>query len=103
MHDYLSDAQKCYQVNSGYVVRQIADEFLLIPVKLQEAGEPQLAIMNETGKFLWEQLQNGCTVEALLRSMTEEYQVSEKEAMADIMEFLKDLKERKLLQESRGE
>jgi hypothetical protein len=103
MHDFLKSMQKSYQVSSGYVVRQIADDFLLIPVKMQEKGESQLAIMNETGKFLWEQLQEGRTMEELIRAMTEAYQVSEKDAVADIIDFLNNLKERKLLQESRGE
>lgn len=103
MHDYLSSTKRSYQVTSGYVVRQIADEFLLIPVKMQGNREPQLAIMNETGKFLWEQLQECRSIEDLIQAMAEEYQVSEKEALADILDFLKDLKERKLLQESRGE
>lgn len=103
MSDYLNSKQNSYQACSGYVVRQIADEFLLVPVRMQESGEEQIAIMNETGKFLWEQLAEGSTVDQLLHAMLDEYQVSEEEALADITEFLSNLKERKLLQESRGE
>lgn len=95
--------QMCYRASSGYVVREIADEFLLVPVQMQEGLDDQIAVINETGKFLWERLTEGSTVKALLQSMTEEYQVSQEEALADIIEFLSKLKEHKLLQESRGE
>lgn len=103
MHNGSDIAQTEYKACSGYVVREIAGEFLLVPVKMQADGESQIAIMNETGKFLWELLTEGSTVETLLHAMTKEYQVSEKDALADILDFLSDLKERKLLQESRGE
>lgn len=102
MSDCPDGIRKSYQANSGYVVRQVIDEYLLIPVKMQEQGDTQLAIMNETGKFLWEQMQGGCSVQDLLKAMTEEYQISENEALADILDFISDLKERKLLLESRG-
>lgn len=103
MQTGFDDTQTRYQACSGYVVREIAGEFLLVPVKTREDMEDQIAVMNETGKFLWEHLAEGSTAEALLQSMMEEYQVGAEEALADIIDFLKDLKERKLLQESRGE
>lgn len=92
-----------YQTSSGYVVREIAGEFLLIPVKMQEDMPEQIAIMNETGKFLWELMAQGSTVEAMLQALTEEYEVSEEDARRDIQDFLSMLKTNKLLQKCEGE
>ena len=103
MQTGFDDTQTRYRAYSGYVIREIAGEFLLVPVKMRKDMEDQIAVMNETGKFLWERLAEGSTAEVLLHSMMEEYQVGAEEALADIIDFLKDLKERKLLQESRGE
>ena len=88
MHDFLKSMQKSYQVSSGYVVRQLADDFLLIPVKMQEKGESQLAIMNETGKFLWQQLQNPRTEEELTAALCSAFEVEPQTAAEDIREFL---------------
>ena len=100
MNLVFDNAQTVYQASPGYVVREIAGEFLLIPVQMREDAEDQIAILNETGKFLWERLQDGSTVAGLLQAMMAEYQVSEEEALADVQEFLSNLKKCKLLKES---
>ena len=91
-----------YLVRPGYVVREVAGEFLLIPVTAQEDRPGQMAVMNETGKFLWEQLQEEKTMEQLLAAMTEEYEVSRGEARGDIEEFLTMLREHQLMAEKGG-
>ena len=46
---------------------------------------------------MWEKLREGTTKEELLHAMLEEYEVSEKEAEADIQEFLQMLQKIKIL------
>lgn len=92
-----------YQSRPGYVVREVAGEYLLIPVLMQEDPETRIAVLNETGKFLWEQLKTPCSAEQLTAAMTEEYQVSGEQARADIMEFINSMQANKLVQESGGE
>ena len=53
--------------------------------------------VNETGAFLWKILTKGSTKEELLHAMLEEYEVSAKEAEADIDEFLQLLQENQIL------
>ena len=86
-----------YKARSGYVVREIAGEYLLIPVKMQEGEGSQIAVLNDTGKFLWEQLVVERTEEELIKTVTEEYRVTEEEAQVDIREFLQKLKKSNLL------
>ena len=92
-----------YRVRPGYVVREVAGEYLLIPVIMQEDLAAQMAVLNESGKFLWEQLQQEKTVADLIAAMTEEYDVSPEEAREDILEFINLLQRNKLVQESGGE
>lgn len=91
-----------YLGRSGYVVREVAGEYLLIPVTAQEDLPGQMAVLNETGKFLWEQLQAEKTMEQLLAAMTEEYEVSREQARADIEEFVTMLRQHQLLAEKGG-
>lgn len=88
-----------YLGRSGYVVREVAGDFLLIPVTAQEDLPGQMAVMNETGSFLWEQLQEPKTLEQLLEAMMSEYDVSREEARTDIEEFVSMLKEHQLIAE----
>lgn len=101
--DPQGNESKRYRVKNGFLLREIAGEYLAIPVELAREDESCMAVLNEQGKFLWEQLKEPKTLSQLTAAMTECYEVSEEEARADITEFLTNLKERKLLQESRGE
>lgn len=85
-----------YQIDPGYVLRDIAGEFLAVPVSMKYS-QPNLAIMNETGRFLWEQLQQPRHPEELLRSLLDAYDVTETQACSDIQEFINILKENNLL------
>lgn len=97
-----AENEAVYLGRSGYVVREVAGEFLLIPVTAQEDLPGQMAVMNETGAFLWEQLQQERTMEQLLMAMMSEYDVSREEARADIEEFVTMLKKHQLIAEKGG-
>ena len=85
------------QARSGYVLREIAGEYLLVPVELEDGSQSQMAVLNEVGKFLWELLQGEQTVDTMVSAITEEYEVSREEAEADICEFLDQLTQYQLL------
>ncbi len=85
------------QARSGYVLRDIAGEYLLIPVELENGAQSQMAVLNEMGKHLWELLQQEQTVDTMVRSVTEAYEVSPEEAEQDICEFLDHLMKYRLL------
>ena len=101
----LADPQRTgntyYQIKPGFVVREIAGEYLAVPVALQDEAESRIAVLNSWGKFLWEQLQHEQTVAGLVQAMTEDYDVAAAEAERDILEFLDQLKENQLLLEVR--
>lgn len=86
-----------YRVKSGYVLREIAGEYLAIPVSVQDGAESQIAVLNESGKFLWEQMQQERCFTELLKEMTDYFDVTEAEAEEDIREFLIHLSQYNLI------
>ena len=82
---------------SGYVLREIAGEYLLIPVELEDGSQSQMAVLNEVGAFLWELLKEPQTVDTMAKAITGEYEISREEAEADICEFLDHLAQHQLL------
>ena len=93
------DKEICYRIRDGYVLREIAGEYLAIPVSLPEA-ESRVAILSEGGKFIWEKLHEEKTIAELVADMTAEFDVSPETARQDIVEFLDNLKANQLLQEA---
>ena len=54
--------------------------------------------LNETGAFLWQQLQKDADEETLLKAMLMEYEVDEETAEVGIASFLNKLREADLLE-----
>ncbi len=86
-----------FKIKSGYVSREVAGEFLAIPVA-PELGSANIVILNPVSGFLWEKLQAECTIPQLVKAVTENFTVDEATAESDIKEFLQLLKESKMLE-----
>ena len=91
------NTDRTYRIVDGYVLRCIADEYIAVPVALQGESQSQIAILNESGSYLWERLLQKNTVEDLVTAMTDHFDVSETEAETDILEFIRYLDEHHLL------
>lgn len=85
-----------YSIKQGYVLREIADEYLAVPIN-SGAESSQLIILNPVSALLWKQLQNKTTLEQLVDAVKSEFDVSREEAESDIKAFLENLKELNLL------
>lgn len=81
----------------GFALREVLGEYLTIPVSLAPEEASRMAVLNEEGKFLWEQLQTDKTLEELVAAMTDEYEVSAEEVRQDIIDFLTEMDRHKLL------
>ena len=86
-----------YQIKKGYSLQEIAGEYLAVPISLMEEAQEKVAVLNSCGKVLWELLQKGRSVEDLVQSMTDMYDVSKEEAHNDVMDFIKQLEFNQLL------
>ena len=76
------------RIEKEYVLRQIGDDYIIVPVGKSVLSFNGMITVNETGAFLWEQLVEGTNKEELLRTMLETYEVTQEEAERDIEEFL---------------
>ena len=56
-----------------------------------------LFILNELGSFLWDRLTGAEDEEALLQAVLAEYEVSREVALADIREFLDNLRKQGII------
>ena len=76
------------KLDKEYVLRQIGDDYVIVPVGKVALGFNGMITVNETGAFLWEQLVKGTSKEGLLQTLLETYEVIQEEAERDIDEFL---------------
>lgn len=90
-------AMETFKIKPGYVSREIAGEFLAIPVA-PELDSSSIVILNPVSGLLWEKLQGDCTLPQLVKAVTEEFAIDEATAESDIKEFLQMLKESNMLE-----
>lgn len=84
----------------GFIVREIADQIVAIPTGESARVLSGLVALNDTGRFLFELLQNPRTEEELIRTMVDTYDVDTDTAQADVAEFLAFLRHGRLLEET---
>lgn len=87
------------KIKEGFLARQIVGEWIVIPVGERVVDFNGIITLNETALFLWELLQQETQQEALLDSLTAEFDVSPAQAQADLAEFLDSLRANGLLEE----
>ena len=80
---------KKYSINSGYVTREIAGEFIAVPI--DSSGGSNIVVLNEVSKLLWDELKTENTLDELLDVMLRNYDVSKEEAEADLKDFIDQL------------
>ena len=76
------------KLDKEYVLRQIGDDYVIVPVGKAALDFNGMITVKETGAFLWEQLVKGTSKEGLLETLMETYEVTQEEAERDIDEFL---------------
>lgn len=79
------------KISKEFAMREIAGNFIVIPVGEKTVNFNAMITLNETGAFLWKQLEEEKDKQELLNLMLEEYEVDNKTAEADIDKFVEKL------------
>lgn len=79
------------KIKEGFMLRKIADNFVVVPVGAASIDFNGMLTLNETGAFLFEKLQEGISKEDLLAAMLEEYDVESGVAEKHIDNFIEKL------------
>lgn len=80
------------KLKDGFILRAVAGETVVIPSS-DDMDLDMMITLNDTGRFLWEQLQEEKTLEQLVQATTAEYDVAAEDAAKYIEEFVKKLSE----------
>ena len=81
------------KVSKDFILREIADECMLVPTGHAAAKCNGLITLNELGAFIFRTLAQEHTRESLLNCILEEYDVDRETASNDLDAFLQQLRE----------
>jgi hypothetical protein len=78
------------KLKEGFILREIGGEIMVIPSG-DELDLNMMITLNETGRFLWERLEEGTTVDGLVSALLAEYEVEEAVARKSAEAFVEKL------------
>lgn len=80
------------KIKEGFVLRQMAGTTIVVPGG--DALDMDVMItLNDTGRFLWELLQEETSIDEMTAAVLKEYDIAEDAARAYIVKFTDRLKE----------
>jgi hypothetical protein len=89
---------KSVKLKDGYILRELGGEFCICYEHDMEQGSLLgMPSVNEACLFLWSRLQQGTDVSALIRALSQKYDMEEDEAEYEVAEFLAKLMHGKII------
>ena len=77
------------KIKEGYILRQVAGSSIIVAVGDEAVNFDGIKTLNETGAFLWKQIEQGMDEENIVKALMDEYEVDEETAKNDVGEFVK--------------
>ena len=82
-----------------FVVRQVMDNIVAIPVGQTALQFNGMILLNDVSKIIWDCLEQGANLDSIVKAVTDAFDVSTDEAQTDILEFCDNLRKLQLLEE----
>jgi len=80
------------KMKKGFVLRKMGEGYIAVAVGAASQAFNGMIRLNESGKFLWEQMETGIERDALVQKMLEQFDGLDREtAEADLDEFLESI------------
>jgi hypothetical protein len=85
------DLNLIFSQSPSVVTRKTGNEYVLVPIANNIADMNSVYTLNETGAFLWEQLDGKKSVKDLIDALISEYDVDYETAAADVFSFIDEM------------
>ena len=82
------DLQVLIEKKKNYATKQVGEDLILVPLKNNVADMNTLFNLNETARFIWEQLKDGANTESIRQAIESEFDVDAATAKVDLDAFL---------------
>lgn len=89
--EWIREETEDMKIKDGFVLRNVVDEFIVMPTGSNIAKFEGAVVLNEVSAFIYKQLENPMSRYDLLAAILNEYDVDEATAAADLDELLEKL------------
>lgn len=85
------EIESLFHMKSKFVTREVGNELIVVPLSANVAQMNELFTLNETAKVIWENLNEGADMSALIQTITDTFDIDRHTAEKDIAVFLQTL------------
>ena len=79
------------KLKENFLLRKVADTWVVMSLYDDTVDFNGMLSLNESGAMLWKVIEDGGDKQALVKALTDQYDVTEQEANKDVDDFLKVL------------
>ncbi|MBR5233767.1 MAG: PqqD family protein [Clostridia bacterium] len=87
------------KIRGEFITRQILDDTVVLPVGNTAIEFNNMIMLNSVSLVIWQCLENDVSFDDILKAVTDNFEVSQEQAVADIREFLDGMRSYNLLDE----
>jgi methyltransferase-like protein len=77
--------------STSIVTRKTGNEYVLVPITNNIADMNSVYTLNETGAFIWEQIDGKRSIGDIITAVTAEYDIDFRNAKADVFSFVENM------------
>lgn len=96
--ELIREETKDMKIKPGFVLRNVVDEYIVMPTGSNVAKFEGAVVLNEVSAFIYKQLENPMSRDDLLTAVLNEYDVDEATVAADLDELLEKLSDMGVLE-----
>lgn len=85
------DLNSVVSQSPSIVTRKTGQEYVLVPIANNIADMNSVYTLNETGAFIWEQIDGKKSVMDLIEALIAEYEIDKETAARDVLTFIEEM------------
>ena len=87
------------KTSNEFIMREIAGEYVLVPIGKRTLTFQGLVTMNEVGALIWEMMEKESDIDQIVSGILDEYEVDEQTARKDVLDFIGFLKDCQIIED----
>ncbi|MDO4453066.1 MAG: PqqD family protein [Eubacteriales bacterium] len=81
------------KIREGFVIRELADHYVVVSVSTEKTNFQGMIQLNETGAFLWNEFSKETDKDSVVNHLLETYEITQDRAEKDVESFIQKLSE----------
>lgn len=86
-----------YKKKDEIITKQVADEYILVPIQNKVSDMDNIYTLNQTGGFIWEQINGKKTIGQIIETIANEFDTNKETASKDVFSFFRQVEEMLIL------